>query len=362
MTASDRLTKAEPRSAKDRLYWADAAKGISILLVVLLHAVAWSEYVVNVPEWLGATNDALAPLRMPLFFCISGIFAAKWMTEPWQDTYGNKLALLVWTFLIWQPIVFSYKLMSGHFLPNQPRSEIADHLLRLAVTVVRPNGELWFLWALVLFIVTAKWLHRIPRLLQVASASVVSAVWYFCSDNYLTPDQLRAIGDGWDGALGLFVFFLAGLLYRDEIKKWVAKTPVSVSAGLMAVAGVALWGYYIADLSGYFALPLAIRVIGLACGIGAAVVFSRISVIRYWGTVTLPIYLGHTAIIAISCSILAVTLDDLPAGNRMVGVLFPLFLAAFAIFVSLQVYRLRNSRIGFYLYNPPNWFIRSGSR
>ncbi|HCG2982640.1 TPA: acyltransferase family protein, partial [Corynebacterium striatum] len=61
--------------SQPRLAWPDIAKGISILGVVLLHVT------LTVPESsetrLAAFNVWLDPLRLPLFFLVSGYFSSK---------------------------------------------------------------------------------------------------------------------------------------------------------------------------------------------------------------------------------------------------------------------------------------------
>lgn len=70
-----------------RLLWPDAAKGFAITLVVLTHLTSkhYPTLDLHVPEyvflaWLGL-SDVLAPIRMPLFFAISGYFAARSLTK-----------------------------------------------------------------------------------------------------------------------------------------------------------------------------------------------------------------------------------------------------------------------------------------
>ena len=71
------------QSRAARHTWVDAAKGISILLVVMVHTRSWLDYagietgaVMN--ELIAASNH----VRMPLFFFVAGLFAAKWVARP----------------------------------------------------------------------------------------------------------------------------------------------------------------------------------------------------------------------------------------------------------------------------------------
>jgi uncharacterized membrane protein YcfT len=87
-----------------RLQWVDAGRGISILLVVLYHSTNWLIVAgVHVEGWV-EVNRALATLRMPLFFAISGLFAGKWLVASWADLWTTKLRLFIWVFLLWEVI------------------------------------------------------------------------------------------------------------------------------------------------------------------------------------------------------------------------------------------------------------------
>ena len=69
-----------------RVGWPDTAKGICIILVVLWHVV--TKHAIEVAG-AGPVTDAwvmlnaqLLPLRIPLFFLVSGVFAARAVLDP----------------------------------------------------------------------------------------------------------------------------------------------------------------------------------------------------------------------------------------------------------------------------------------
>lgn len=66
---------------KPRLGWVDAAKAISIVLVVLTHAQVELAFIGVSAVWSDAAVDVFATMRMPLFFAASGLFATKWMSS-----------------------------------------------------------------------------------------------------------------------------------------------------------------------------------------------------------------------------------------------------------------------------------------
>ncbi len=76
---------------------ADAAKGVCIVLVVLHHLVTKHLELVlpgdgpAVVAW-GAVTAGLRPLRMPLFFVISGMFAASAVRRSWGASLRRRVA------------------------------------------------------------------------------------------------------------------------------------------------------------------------------------------------------------------------------------------------------------------------------
>ncbi|UDL75151.1 acyltransferase family protein [Corynebacterium uberis] len=66
-------TAASP--ASPRLAWPDVAKGVSILGVVVLHVSLVVPY--GTDSFIAQVNHLLDPLRMPLFFLVSGMFSTK---------------------------------------------------------------------------------------------------------------------------------------------------------------------------------------------------------------------------------------------------------------------------------------------
>ena len=64
------------KSADLRVAWVDAAKGLCILLVVLMHATLGVEKATGTATALNGFIDWAKPFRMPDFFLISGLFLA----------------------------------------------------------------------------------------------------------------------------------------------------------------------------------------------------------------------------------------------------------------------------------------------
>lgn len=95
-----------PQSTPGRLAWADAAKGLCIALVVLYHVVG-KHYDQVLPAELASVATAWAlvgyaprPLRMPLFFVLSGMFAARALQRPWRQALGPRVLALYYLYAV----------------------------------------------------------------------------------------------------------------------------------------------------------------------------------------------------------------------------------------------------------------------
>ncbi|MCK5745524.1 MAG: acyltransferase family protein, partial [Oricola sp.] len=69
---------------KERYHWVDAAKGISIILVVMMYSAH------NVGKYTGDIGvlhyiiGFATPFRMPEFFLISGLFLSHVIARDWK--------------------------------------------------------------------------------------------------------------------------------------------------------------------------------------------------------------------------------------------------------------------------------------
>ena len=105
--ATPRPTAATAGAPRPRLVWADAAKGLCILLVVLHHstvkhlpAVLPADLSAVGEAWLALTA-ALKPIRMPLFFLLSGLFAAGALRRPWAQVLTARVLTPYWVYAVW---------------------------------------------------------------------------------------------------------------------------------------------------------------------------------------------------------------------------------------------------------------------
>lgn len=273
--------------------WADVAKGLSILLVVL-HHLTGKHYDMVVPVdlaplaqmWLSLTA-ALKPLRIPLFFLLSGFFAASAVRRPWRDVLGARVASPYYLYALWlgiHAVIFSF----AQTLPMNRTRNVEEMLLDLAYA----STSLWFLYALALYFLLAKALHAADARVVIALAAAVAGL-----APMLPIDEVNRVS-----VLANFVYFAVGAYFPDAVRRianlrrrHTIATLVLAYAGL---GGLLLWlgaarGWTILTLS-IVAVPLAIR-----CAVAVSAWPPAATVVARVGQRTLPIYVLHVPVLAL---------------------------------------------------------------
>ncbi len=287
MTTTSSEPTASGRATAERLRWPDVAKGACILLVVLHHVVL-KHYIDLVPGayapveafWHDLTY-ALKPIRMPLFFAVSGFFAASAVTRPWVAS-ARRIASSYYLYLVWL-VVFAAVYAVETDLPANRVTSVAD----LVGELLWAASSLWFLYALAVYLVIAKALRALPPGAVVAAAAVlaVSVSWLGIEENNRFSVLLH------------LVYFLAGAYFPQSLR-WLAEHPVRLRLLLPAYgAGAALVLY-----SGLPWSPTAVAasLVGIPLGISVAVRVqdSRLGAGLAWvGRRTLRVYVLHLAVL-----------------------------------------------------------------
>jgi len=273
-----------------RLDWVDAGRGLAILLVVSFHAANWLGAAGIPTEGWVTTNEAMATLRMPLFFVLAGLFSQKWLTVSWRTLWSSKISLFAWVFGLWT-VISTFSFMLGLNLQGQNGNYLRQ-LVDILWAPALPRFELWFIWALFWFFIIAKLIRRTPVWLQLGVTAALSVV---ALSGWIEGNV------GWTGAAKYLFFFLVGLLLRDQIlnvsASWrtPALTAIFVVWLAVSIAGVFL-GWH-ESIPGYYFVN---AILGIGAGIGLSRLLASISMLRHVGARTLPIYLMHTTVILIA--------------------------------------------------------------
>lgn len=298
-----------------RLVWADVAKGLCIVLVVLHHATS-KHYGILVPEdlrvlrdaWLGL-SEALKPLRMPLFFFLSGVFASSALNRPWTLIVRRRVAAPYYLYAVWltlHAVVFSFAVALPMNRTWTPGELVAD--LAYASTGV------WYLYALAVYFLLAKLLRPVDRRLVLGVAAVLSAA---CSA--LPIEEVNRVS-----VLQHFVFFVAGI-YRPRLGHRLAELDRPALLPLLtlsyAAGGGVLW-WVGAPRS---VTTLLLSVVAIPLGIRLAVratEMPRLSgILARLGRRTLPVYVLHMPLMALLHHLLTTALGE----GELPGVAFVIY-------------------------------------
>ncbi len=233
-------------SAAGRQRWADVAKGACILLVVLHHLVHKQlDFVVPLDHlhWQDVWADVtwvLKPLRMPLFFLVSGYFAARAVHRPWADV-RRRVMTSVWLYAVWLPLLTAFLAVETLMPANRPQS-----WAELAGQVLLPATSLWFIHAMATYFLLTRALRDAPRgaVLAVAAAVCGSAsMWGLEENNRIA-------------FLSHFVYFAAGALFPDVVRR--------VASADLPLKRLAV-GYVTATVAMTFVhLPLSLEILALS--------------------------------------------------------------------------------------------------
>jgi uncharacterized membrane protein YcfT len=293
---------------RPRLAWIDTARGLTMIMVVLLHADVLAQAMGRPVLAVTLFDHALYPLRMPMFFLVSGLLAAGLLRRAGAgEVLRRRVAHYAWLYALWWAVV-----AAAHAWPLR---EVGPPGLRdyyaapegplQALTVAWNN--VWFLYALMLFFALALAIRRLPVTAQAAVALAAMAVG----------------GADWGEAIGLpvldrfyhFPYFLAGVLAAEQLRgaggvvprlgrPWVwlplAALWLALAAGshmLRVLGDPALGGR--PDVATVAAVVAAISLAALPAGLGfAAWLADRwpwlAAPLQVIGRNTLVIYVLHT--------------------------------------------------------------------
>lgn len=352
-------------SAKARFEWPDFARGICMFLVVLWHSAGWvHDEVYGAPPapWV-QFGIWLTPLRMPLFYFISGYFSATLLTRPLRTvrrrTWGMFYVYVVWTF------IFLCRL----YLPQARSQGPAPTVGQMLTALVLPTS-FWYLWCLPVFFLIAYGIHRwlgakgkwtiLPLLVIAALAPLVRP--YTMHILVQPMDAVKA-----PSFLSNLVWFVAGVYLRPLWNSIMANANWK-KCGLAVALYAAIWvvasKWAISEFS-WQLVPLSIVALyASAQALALLPMHNRVaSTVKHVGQNTLPIYIFHIFLISIiSAGTKAVGLVDYFRNHlpNLSWIIPPLMVVGIIPVTLLLARMVRNSPIAVLLHAPawltsPNW-------
>ena len=100
---------ANSATSATRVDWVDVAKGICIVMVVMVHATLGVEVAAGQQGWMHHAVAWARPFRMPDFFLISGLFLGLVIDRPWVRYLDRKVIHFAYFYVLWLTIQFAFK-------------------------------------------------------------------------------------------------------------------------------------------------------------------------------------------------------------------------------------------------------------
>ena len=305
--------------------WIDVVKAIAILLVVLMHAEErLTAHGLTSSGWVAVTS-ALATLRMPTFFLVSGLFARTSLTLPSAAFRPRKIWRFVWLYLLWS-VGYIVMLMSIGAVDRDAAFVAEAHLW--VVQSVTASGALWYLLALPVFFVSARALRRIGLPAQLVGAGALSFVF---SAGLVQTGQW-----GPDHMAEDFVYFLMGCYFSPVIRS----VAIRVGWPTTAVLGIAWVGLCVAlhatpwEGIGNAFLPLL--AVPFTLTLAALLARQDWSGPLIWlGRNTLPVYVMHFA--PVSLLVLVARRGDVFTRGARLAVATPVLVTVASVAIVLAV-------------------------
>ncbi|PBB64613.1 acyltransferase [Mesorhizobium sp. WSM4312] len=333
-----------------RMPWVDTAKGLSIILVVMMYAAY------NTGEYTGGVGflhyviGFATPFRMPEFFLISGLFLSQVIDRPWRRYIDRRVVHYLYFYVLWAIISIGLKI--GIF-SRDPGGMLHD----LAMAVVQPYGVLWFIYMLAVFGLAAKLLRqfRVPAWVVIPIAAALQ-MWAPRPDSYAV-EQFAAY----------FVFFHVGFVMAPlvfRLVEWTQPRPMLAAAGLLVwaiVNGLLVYspGYAMhpvgmqMGLAAWPPLHLTLAVAGAValCVLGGLLsTFASMEWLRWLGEHSLVVYVAFTIPMSLfrGAALASGLLTD--TGVLSLAVLLVSIISPVVLYLIIQ-------RVGFgmFLFERPAW-------
>jgi uncharacterized membrane protein YcfT len=257
MTANGTSTLTGP-AADGRIDWVDYAKGICIVMVVMMHSVLGVELAAGQTGFMHAFVAFAKPFRMPDFFLISGLFLP----------------------LVIDLIQFGFK------APAFAAESSWGHAGYLYLeSFIEPFGTLWFIYLLPIFFVVIKLTRRIaPLVIWIAAALLESS----------------HVATGWtaiDEFCARFLYIYSGYLFANHV---FALSDRARAHPLLALGALTLWavvngGLVALGVSEWPVISLMLGLAGACAIITIGTLLARMNwlgALRFCGEHSIVIYLA----------------------------------------------------------------------
>ncbi|MDD2857146.1 MAG: acyltransferase family protein [Candidatus Nanopelagicales bacterium] len=339
---------------RPRIEWMDLVKGTTVLIVVLFHCIVHLHAATPDGDVSSAWHSAmlvLEPMRMPLFFLVSGMLAAGAINRPWRLSRRRTFGM-AYLYVLWSAIFFA----SAAAIFATPWREA---LLKFPSELLLGSSGYWYLYALLLYFIVAKAVRRWPVWVVLALA--------------VAPNLLRPMVAQWNrdflididaGSMATsivtnLVFFLLGAYCKELLTRIADRASWRWVAGiLVVVVAFGVWRSTQPDLWEQTFLPISLA--WIVAGVMAASLLVQHSGPRrfgtYFGARTLPIFVVQFPLLLVMSTVLRRG-DFAFLELAWVQLIAPLVLGSLLVMIALVVHRLTLGNAGRFLFEAPHWVV-----
>ena len=273
-------TEGGAAHAAARVDWVDYAKGICIVMVVMMHSVLGVEQAAGQTGFMHALVGFAKPFRMPDFFLISGLFLGVVIDRDWRTYLDRKVVHFAYFYVLWVTIQFGFK--APAFAAEQGWAHVGYEYL---FSFIEPFGTLWFIYLLPIFFVVIKLTRNVPVIL----------IWGFAA-----LLESAHVATGWtviDEFCARLVYIYSGYLFADYV---FALSDRARANPVLALGGLATWalvngGLVAAGVSGLPVISLLLGIAGACAIITTGTLLARmqwLNFLRFCGEHSIVIYLA----------------------------------------------------------------------
>lgn len=334
----------------ERLDWVDTAKGLSIILVVMMHSAYGVGDDTGHVGYLNYIIGWATPFRMPEFFLISGLFLTQVIARPWRLYADRRIVHYLYFYALWAVLQILFKVGLG-------TGDVGSALTGVVLAIVEPYGVLWFIYMLAVYSLAAKLLHTLkaPHWATLGGAAVL---------------QILPVHTGLytiDNFAEYFVYFYAGYALATQIFRIVDWAQRHVTLSLIAllafgvVNGLLVFGggselRPVAFQMGYASIPGPHLLLAFAGSLAVCVTAALLAMLpvmnwlRWLGAHSIVIYLSFSIPMAAS-RVLLLKLGVIEDGNLIGTIVF-----LTALLAPLVLYWLiQKTGFGKFLFERPAW-------
>lgn len=279
-------------SQAPRVDWVDYAKGICIIMVVMMHSTLGVEKATGETGWLHHFVEFARPFRMPDFFLISGLFLSRVIGRDWRTFLDRRVVHFVYFYVLWVTIQFVFR------APGIAHDAgIAGVAREYLFAFIEPFGTLWFIYLLPIFALTTRLSRFLPPLVVFIAAALLESL---------------KIDTGWtviDEFAARYVYFFAGYWLASYVFVLAAKAQAHPK---LALVGLAAWALVNGALvhEGFATLPVVSLLLGCAGALAIVSIaallerFHLLNALRFAGEHSIAVYLAFFLPMAASRTLL----------------------------------------------------------